>query len=273
MVNAEHAAATGKIVPREFTIRYARADQVADQVMILLGLDPSSRRTPQELQVEQQRLQLFAQMQQQGKDVTKYLRGDDAPVVFLAVNHRNNAIVANAPPKEMTIIERAIELLDVPGGMLAGSQPTELSMKRYTLITIKPQSIVTALQDIGDLDPRSQLQIDTEAKIVFAHATPRDHEKIQAMIDQLDGTGRQFDVIWLRRLPADAVAATIHNLMVGKEEKKEDNRRNYFFYGFRNNDNRMNRRTRDFASTPTRRTIDCCCGPTTPNCRKCASCW
>ena len=66
LINSEHAAAIGNMVPREFTIRFARADHVADQVMILLGLDPSSRRTPQELQVEQQRLQLFSQMQQKG---------------------------------------------------------------------------------------------------------------------------------------------------------------------------------------------------------------
>ena len=39
LINAEHAAATGNTVPREFPIRYARAEEVADQVMILLGLD------------------------------------------------------------------------------------------------------------------------------------------------------------------------------------------------------------------------------------------
>ncbi len=71
---------------------------------------------------------------------------------------------------------------------------------------------------------------------MFAYATLRDHEKIGAMIDRLDGTGRQFEVIWLRRLPADAVAATIHDLMVGKEEEKDDNRRSYFSYYSRSRD-------------------------------------
>jgi hypothetical protein len=50
------------------------------------------------------------------------------------------------------------------------------------------------------------------------------------MIDSLDGTGRQFEVIWLRRLPADAVAATIHNLMVGNEDENQNNRRPYYYY-------------------------------------------
>ena len=113
LINSEHAAAVGNTVPREFAIRFARADHVADQVMILLGLDPSSRRTPQELQVEQQRLQLFAQMQQKGKDVTKFLRGADAPTVFLAVNHRNNSILANARPGNVAH-SASRPMLDVP---------------------------------------------------------------------------------------------------------------------------------------------------------------
>ena len=117
LINTEHAAATGNIVPREFSIRYARASHIADQVMILLGLDPASRRTPQELQVEQQKIQLFTQMQQKGKDVTKYLRPGSAPSVYLAVNERNNTILANAPAEEMKVIERSIQLLDTPSGI------------------------------------------------------------------------------------------------------------------------------------------------------------
>ncbi|MHB8861601.1 MAG: secretin N-terminal domain-containing protein [Pirellulaceae bacterium] len=230
LVNAEHAAATGRALPKEFVIRYARAGQVADQVMILLGLDPRSRRTPQELQVEQQRLQLFQQMQQQGKDITKYLHKDDSPAVFLAVDERNNSVLANAPPTEMRIIEQAIEQLDVPSTSATGAMAGILSMEKYQLVTISPQSVVTALEEIGDLDPLTRLKIDTDAKIVFAHATSRDHGKIQAMIDRLDGTGRQLEVIWLRRLPADSVAITLRNLLIGEEEKEETSGRRSFYY-------------------------------------------
>jgi len=51
------------------------------------------------------------------------------------------------------------------------------------------------------------------------------------MIDRLDGTGRELEVIWLRRLPADAVAATLMNLLVGKPEKDDSsNRRSFYYY-------------------------------------------
>ena len=53
------------------------------------------------------------------------------------------------------------------------------------------------------------------------------------MIDQLDGTGRELEVVWLRRLPADAVATTIQNLMVGQEDEEDD--RSYY-WGWRSRD-------------------------------------
>ena len=238
LINAEHAAATGKEVPREFTIQYARAERVADQVMILLGLNPSDRRTPQELQLEMQRMQILSGEQKKGRDISKFITKGGGPAVYLAVNYRRNSILANAPPAEMATIERAVRMLDVPSGSLVGTTPQTLSMKKYTLVTLSPQSIVSTLEQIGELDPRTQLKIDTGSKTVFAYATLADHEKINAMIDRLDGTGRQLEVIWLRRLPADAVAVTIHSLMVGEEEEDDNRSRRYSWYFSRYDDDK-----------------------------------
>ena len=234
LLNAEHAAATGHVVPHEFVLRFARADRVADQVMILLGLDPSSRRPPQELQVEQQRLQLFQQMQQKGKDVTKYLRQADAPRVFLTVNQSTNSILVNSPPEEMQIIRQAIQQLDVPAHSALSASLGPLTLEKYQLVAISPAAIVTALEEIGNLDPKTRLRMDTDAKVVFARATRSDHEKIKGIIDNLDGTGRQLEVIWLRRLPAQAVAATLQKLMVGGEKEEESSGRPHYFYSYRN---------------------------------------
>ena len=234
ILNAEHAAAKGHVVPREFIIRHARADHVADQVMILLGLDPASRRTPQELQLEQSRLQLFTQLNQKGKDVTKYLKKGATPV-HIAVNHRRNSILVNAPPAEMKIIERSIKSIDLgdddSNAVAVVSGPVQT--KKYKLETLDPSAIVNALNQIGNLEPKTQINVDQKSKTIFAHATPNDHQKIQDMIDGLDGSGRSFEVIWLRNLPADRMAATIHTLMVGEEEKENNSGRYYGYYSYR----------------------------------------
>jgi hypothetical protein len=57
--------------------------------------------------------------------------------------------------------------------------------------------------------------------------------KIQAVMEGLDGTGRQFEVVWLRRLPADAVAETLRKLMVGQQEEKKDDDSYPYYFSFR----------------------------------------
>ncbi|MCA9236658.1 MAG: hypothetical protein KDA44_14385 [Planctomycetales bacterium] len=233
LLYSEQLAIKSDVRPQPFMIRYQRADWIADQVMIVLGLDPASRKGPQELQLEQQKMQLMMQMQQRGSDVSKMIK-QDGPPVYIAVDKRRNAILVNAPPEQMAIIERTIAELDVPAGGGEAASSGQMEMRKYRTATASPDSIMSALKEIGNLDPLTQLQSDKKSKTLFAYATPRDHEKIQAMIDKLDGSGRGLRVIPLsRRSPADQVAGTIHALMVG-EEKKEDNnsRRNRMYFGW-----------------------------------------
>lgn len=117
---------------------------------------------------------------------------------------------------------------------MRGQFGAPLTLEKYPLITISPQSIVSALDEIGDLDPRTRIRPDTQADMIFATATPRDHEKIRSLVDSLDGSGRQLKVVWLRRLPARQVAETLHKLMVGEKEEKSNSRRSYYdYYSYR----------------------------------------
>jgi type II secretory pathway component GspD/PulD (secretin) len=246
LLNEERAVQDGRIVPREFILKYARAEQVIDTLYVIVGLDPKSRPTQMELQLQQQKLQIMMQMQQQGKDVASMLK-QEGPPVFLAYNRQRNSVLANAPPDYMRIIEQAVKSLDVPSGSsseTASAQATTTNdgsdsatghdargrvFKKYQLVTLDPERLVVTLQDIGGLDPWTELRGDSKSKTLFVQATGADHAKIASLIDQLDGSGRQFEVMYLRRLPADAVAVTIHNLMVGQEEEKADDNPFSFF--------------------------------------------
>jgi len=119
------------------------------------------------------------------------------------VNPRRNSILAHAPPDKMAIIEQAIVMLDVPTGM---GESLLLSMHRmqiYRLAAIDPEPLVKTLEALGELDPRTRLEVDEEHRVIIAYATAADHVVIRALVDQLDGSGRRFDVIPLRRLAAD----------------------------------------------------------------------
>jgi type II secretory pathway component GspD/PulD (secretin) len=249
LLNEERSVQDGRIVPREFVLKHARPEKVIDILYVVLGLDPQSRPTQMELQVQQQKLQLMTQMQQQGKDVASMLQ-KDGPPVFLAYNKQRNSVLANAPPEQMKIIEQTVRYLDVPFGdagtgdaasSVAGvSDPAQNGgagqgngqrvMKKYPLVTLDPETFVMTLEEIGGLSPSAEFKVDKKSKTLFALAIESDHKKIDSLIDQFDGSGRDFHVLWLRRLPADAVAASIYNLMAGQAEEEDDNRNRYPWY-------------------------------------------
>ena len=129
----------------------------------------------------------------------------------------------------MAVIAKAVEVIDVP---LDRDQSLLLNVNRmqiYRLAAIDPEPLVKTLQDSGDLDPTTRLEADRKNKAIIAYAPLTDHLTIRTLVEKLDGSGRQFEVIRLRRLEADYVAGTI-TFMMGQEEKKEERPRYYGFY-------------------------------------------
>jgi len=230
LIYAEQSAADAIVTPEVYKIKYRRATYVAEQVMIVLGLDPSSRKEPQELQLETQRMQLYMQMQKKGKDVSKLLKKSELPVYF-AVDKQENTILINAPQKLLPVIERTIRTFDVPRGSSFDGDLGGLTTKPHKTTTASTDAVVSALTEFGQLNPLTRLQSDLKTKTIFAYATEADHQKIEQMITKLDSKGRKISVIWLRRLPVRQVAGTLMSLLVGEEKKEETGRRSFFRFG------------------------------------------
>jgi type II secretory pathway component GspD/PulD (secretin) len=248
LIYSEQAAANQILKPKVYQIRYRRADYVADQVMIVLGIDKDKRQSPQEQmmaqQAQMQQMQQMQEMMQRGggnnKDMAKMLQKDE-PKVHITVDRRQNTLLVNAPPDLIPVIDRTIAELDVAEQDFATVAPGQDNgaryMEKYATVTASPDAIVTALQDIGNLHPLTQLQTDAKSKTIYAYATVSDHETIKRMIDKLDGSGRSPEVIWLpKRLPADQVAGSIEALIAGPEEEEDDNDFPFFFFRNRNNE-------------------------------------
>lgn len=231
LLNQERMVQDGRIVPKEIVLKHARPQKVIEILYVILGIDPKGKPAQTDPAAQQQQMQMIQQMQQQGRDVSKLLKGDQ-PKVYLAYNRQRNSVLVNAPPEQLKIIERTITYLDVPYGSSADAADagatgrTERTMKKYPLTTLDPRQFLMTLEEIGGLSPMTDLKVDDDSRILFAMATAADHAKISGLIDQFDGSGRQFEVVWLRKLPADAVAASINTLM-GSQAQKEDRNRYY----------------------------------------------
>jgi type II secretory pathway component GspD/PulD (secretin) len=241
VLTREQSVAGQERLVREFVLMYARATDVSEQLKGLLGLDTKSRgpqlpMTPQQMeqmqQQQQQQQQMMMQMQQQqqqqrgGRPAMPGPRPQED--VNLVVNPRRNSVLVHAPPDKLAIIAKAVEVIDVP---LDRDQSLLLNVNRmqvYRLAQLDPESLIRTLQDCGDLDPTTRLEPDRKNNAVIAYAPLTDHLTIRMLVGKLDGSGRQFEVIPLRRLEADYVAGTI-TFMMGQEPKTEQQPR-YFGY-------------------------------------------
>jgi type II secretory pathway component GspD/PulD (secretin) len=240
LLNQERMVQEGRIVPKEFVLQHARPEKVIEILYVILGVDPKAKPAQTDPQVQRQQMEMMQQMQQRGGDAAKMMAKPEAPKVFLAFNRQRNSVLANAPPEQMKVIEQTISYLDVPyggfddaaGDASAGPDGGRRLMKKYQLTTLDPENFLETLAEIGGLSPFAELRVDTKSKTLFALANENDHARIDRLIDEFDGTGREFEVVWLRRLPADAVAATIFNLMGGQTEEEDDNDRGRSFFSW-----------------------------------------
>ena len=68
-------------------------------------------------------------------------------------------------------------------------------MQVYRLTAIDPEPLVETLNQVGNLDPQTQLKVDKKNRSIIAYAPLVDHVTIKTLVDKLDGTDRRFEVI------------------------------------------------------------------------------
>ena len=241
VLKEEQAGRGRERLVRQFRLEYVRADRAKELLEEFLGIDPDKDALPTDPRQAQMVLQMRMQQAQRGG-------GDKAqakePEIRLIVNDRENSILAQAPPEQMAVIERSVEALDVPRdpgeGLLAKMVTRQEPVKIYRLARLDPELVVRLLSNSGELDPMTRIEVDAKANALVVNAPPTDHLVISKLVESLDGTDRSFEVIPLRRLPADYVAGTVKFMMGVEEEKKDSNSRSsrysYFSYGYGSSD-------------------------------------
>ncbi|MGD0383078.1 MAG: secretin N-terminal domain-containing protein [Thermoguttaceae bacterium] len=221
----------------EFVLQYARASEVLGQLQDLLGPEAKGEGAPgmpggpnqpgggdnaQQQAMMMARMQQQQQQQQQQQGGQPGAQGANKPKqqVTLVLNQRRNSILAHAPPDKMAIIAQAINAIDVPLDTTQSLLSNVSRMQVYRITGVDPEPVVKTLQEIGNLDPTTRLQIDKTHKAIVAYASLADHVTIRSVVEKLSGSERRFEVIRLRRLAADYVAGSIMFMMVGEKKEK-----------------------------------------------------
>ncbi len=235
VVGAEQGESGKSHQLREYKLDYARADDVLATLKQLLGIQPdksgpmSREEMQQQMQHQQQMMQQMQQQAQQNGNKTPPGPKQEEKI-YLAINRRENSIMALATPDKLAVIEQAVKLLDVPNA--SATRWGDLDRVRpYRLVTADPTAIVNILKDMGNLDPSTRLEVDNVNRAIIVNGPMVDHYTVQKLIEKLDGSARHFEVIPLRKLDAEYVAGSIEFLMRGPS--KDSSRPRYVFGDYR----------------------------------------
>jgi type II secretory pathway component GspD/PulD (secretin) len=251
VIQEEQSGGKQEQLVREFKLQHTKAIEVLEQLHTLLGINKPNARTKRTGssggmdgnmmgQFQQQMQQMMQQMQQgmrQGQSGGSAAAKPDPGEVRLLANERENSILATAPPDKMAIVAQAVKTLDVVSSRGEHLLQNVQRMQVYRLNGVDPQTLVDLLDDVGNLEPTTKVQVDTKNKSIVAYASLADHMTIKLLVDKLDGTSRKFQVIPLRKLSADYVAGSIEFMMGAGEKEKTPTRSSYNYdynpYGMR----------------------------------------
>lgn len=232
---------------RSFKLKHARAEEVKGLLEDFLGVakksGPAMPMDPNQMRMMQQQMQQMQQQQQQagGKPATP---GAKEIEISIIANPRDNEIIAQAPPETMAVIEQTVELLDASPNANDSLERQLSRVRVFRLAQLDPETLVTLLNDMGGLSPHTKLTPDKKNNSILVNGSVVDHVVVQQVIERLDSSDRSFEVMRLRRLPADYVAGTIRFMMGGEEEKKQDNSYSRYLYydpwGSRNQEEEKN---------------------------------
>jgi len=248
ILSEEQSEAALASLAREFVLEHVRAIDVREQLLQFLGLETKKKesmsREQQMMEMQQQQMMMQQQQQQQqagGGAANKKAKAE----IYIVGNVRRNSIIAHAPPDKMAVIAAFVKRVDVPNENADSLESLQARTQVYRLSSLDPKQLVASLVAMDAMEPTTRLEVDEKNKAIIAYASFSDQYTIKKMIERLDGSARDVDVIQLRRLRAEDVVGTIKFLM-GNEEKKEDNSRMRYYDPWGNNNSKKDTNTDQF---------------------------
>ncbi len=142
---------------------------------------------------------------------------------------KNNRLLLWCNDFELAKVEELLENLRAS----QQARGSDCSVQVHRLVTLDPEPLIKTLTEMETLGVGTRLEADKQSKAIIAYGSEAEHAKLRELIARLDGSGREFHVISLRRLEADYVAGTVAFMMAGKEEEQTSGYgRSYYYYDY-----------------------------------------
>lgn len=218
---------------QEFELEFVRAEIVKEQLSTFLGVSQGKANarpmSPEEQMMMQQQQMMMQQMQQQQMAGGAKPPKSAEKEIHITANTRRNSVIVHAPPNKMALVEAFVKRVDVPNDDAATLQRLETRMRVHRLASLDPKQLVASVVAMDVLEPTTKLEVDEKNRALIVYGSLSDQLVIQQVIERLDGSAREMEVIQLRRLRAEDVANTI-KFLFGEEKEKDESRNNRFFF-------------------------------------------
>lgn len=216
----------------EFRLTHIGAEEAKELLENFLGVEKKSSAP-----MSPQQMQQMQRMQQQngGKPPTAKKESE----ISIVANTRQNSILVRAPRDKLAMASEFIRRVDVPSETIQSLEDIKARVQAFRLKSLDAEKLIEIVSEMNVLQPTTNIRVDTDNSAVVVSGPAVDRFIVKSLIEQLDGTGRQFEVLQLRRLDATEVTESISFLM-GQDDDDEDDsssrRYSYFSYGYGNND-------------------------------------
>ncbi len=234
LLDQEHNHSSREALAPEVKLRYLPAEEAKKMLEQFLGVEKKEpvALTPQQIQMMQQQRQ---QGQQQPEPPQPKAE------IAIVANVRQNSVIIRAPADRVAIAMEFLKRIDVPGETMTSLADIKDRVQVFRLASLDPEKLIEIVSEMNVLEPSTRIRADKTNKALIVSGSIADRFIIDSLIKRLDGSGRSFEVLPLRRLDPVEVAESISFLMgQEQEDDKKSQRRYYYSYYDRNNEEDKN---------------------------------
>ncbi len=223
LLDQERDLSSREALAPEFRLRYLPAEEAKLMLEEFLGV-----KKEKEAPMSPQQMQMMQQMRQQNGNQPEPPKKEKE--VSIVANVRQNSIIIRAERDRIAIATEFLKRVDVPSDTMVSLSDIQSRVQVYRLASLDPEKLLEIVSEMNVLEPSTRMRVDKENKALIVSGSGADRFIISSLIERLDGSGRKFEVLQLRRLDATEVAESIEFLMGKKKEEKQDSRRSYYYY-------------------------------------------
>lgn len=220
----------------EFKLRFLPAEEAKRMIEEFLGIEKKKAAplTPQQIQMMQQ-----MRNQNKGAAVEKKVE------ISIVANTRQNSVIIRAPADRIAVVSEFIKRIDVASDSIVSLADIQSRVQVFRLASLDPEKLIEIVMEMNVLEPATRVRTDKDNNALIVSGSAADRFIIDSLIKRLDGSGRKFEVLPLRRLDPSEVAESIAFLM-GQEDDKKDSGFESYYYGYNRRSNEKKKEKDEF---------------------------